>query len=545
MSELNDLLDEWASTSPYSTGTKRTPEEDTTSVGDVTISSSPNSRSRIITGEGKKEEKSPAPGPTGPTTQQTAPMDTGPRIRPSSIEPPTTNLDMTASTTIFKNIEDKVLLANKTGDINESARIMAEVKGDIESIQGKFYKEARNQAYAEFNVAGIAKELEQNEKMDRSHPQWAQNLSDSSETAAVRDRFVKMKLAADGSIPEMLKSNDTYRSLNAKLETLAAAGSAAFGRKNSILASAEERASLLYDSLGTEGQKRISMIMPEESKNPMMVAAMVKNSPELIATLQAKEEDLPRIALRGNRTALDYLIKDESNVIGSKAKVLLEEGFSIAQDPERAKSALKTLSDSGLLSEWKAEDKAAAEAAVGVLGNSGTKEDRDRNHEERIRIATAYMKFKHKKEFNSDMMKLASDSNTPDFLKVASQDPTRNKGIISKSEAISLAVSAPTNIERQTNSQQLYDFYKSAVEKTNDSKQFAISINEAEQLRAQLSVSNIGWLFGKVSDSINSVTNGLISGMETLAPIVPSASMGGVDPRLIGYLSAPKNGGIK
>ena len=158
------------------------------------------------------------------TLTKIAPSRTIQRPTPSSVgDAAITNPDVPDPSTLLKNIRKQLDIVSREPDQTKAAQILMSVRGAIGAAKARFYKQAQDDTYREFQVPQLTQQLRESERLDRATPGWNTYRADTTETASVRATLIDHKIAASNAVQSRLNGNPEYGRFIAEAEQMAVA----------------------------------------------------------------------------------------------------------------------------------------------------------------------------------------------------------------------------------------------------------------------------------------------------------------------------------
>lgn len=208
----------------------------------------------------------------------------------------------------------------KTEDPVQRAEMMSQLTQQAAEYQTRLIQDVTSQAEARIGVPQLESLLAQNEQLDRQHPLWAKEQSDSKQTEQIRNQLNQARLRAGVEAEKMLRGNVGLTSIKSQMvvaQEIYNRANKVFDRKEEFdfrkTAEQQIKAQELLSEIGPEGISRMSIIDPSvEGKTPEEVAFRVKSAvkanKEIASAITAPDEELPALTFLGNNEAAGRIL---------------------------------------------------------------------------------------------------------------------------------------------------------------------------------------------------------------------------------------------
>ncbi len=306
-----------------------------------------------------------------------------------------------------------------TNDPDAARSLQAQLNEAAAAESARIQGETRKHAEDKIGVPLLEAALTRSIELDRQSPGYFPGRGDSNNTMQARASLNTARSAADLEAQRMSKSNVTQNSLEASLRTAAAET-----QRISRLADKQEQFTNVLDSrrIAKEDQQNakldaISDGLTEDAKmharilNPVMANASdrelaasldkKRSSPDYIQAIQAAPQDLPKLAVEGNKFGTTVLLARESALGIPKEKTEADIGLmrEIMASPTKLRQAMKAVTPMT----QEAQKGMDAELA-GIEGKSrGSKEEQALAMENKFQVAKKYVALQKTSAYMADV----------------------------------------------------------------------------------------------------------------------------------------------
>jgi hypothetical protein len=420
------------------------------------------------------------------------------------IAPSTAARETPSGANFMANLDTQMAELGALKDDPEAyAKKLAMTEASVAAKATDFYNQAQATAAAKYGIPDLENQIRQLKMREQSTPAYVLKYGniDSDEVVAAKKNLMAARNAADGAIPEILKGNPAFASLQTYATTLIDFSKRNQQREMDKLGDMERRALDTLSGFSTDQREKLAALsgFDDPRQQYQFLKGNQKNIEQVQIALSAESpQEVAALALTGNKYAAQLAFNNEKRVLGADARPKMQTLERIVADPNAMQAAFTEMKNAGAfgpnVKEWEKKMSAA------VAGLSGDKEAQRASAFTRQEVAKEYGKFIAEKEFTTDLLGLQNRSKVPPpaWLQAAASDvKVSGNGKISFDQAIALANQADTLEQKKARGQELLSYYTEAVKKQNDSTLFPVRPFLVEQMKAKLTMEASGMNIAK------------------------------------------------
>lgn len=95
-------------------------------------------------------------------------------------------------------------------DIKKRETLLADLSSNLSRFEADSMNKAKTQIETNLGVAEVQRQLQASMLLDRQHPSWSKNQSDSTETLAIRNTLTNLQARTSSLIPQVLAGDAEY-----------------------------------------------------------------------------------------------------------------------------------------------------------------------------------------------------------------------------------------------------------------------------------------------------------------------------------------------